>query len=145
MDLETRLNLEADEGDVSTSLEEQGGRLDQDENQPGVYWITLHPRTARDETYYARIAWQSYPHEPPSVKFADGVRGSLSVTNAWPVIPGYRPSSFDICKPFTAEGFKLHPGWERGAERWPTDGNPFLWVVQVLQYDLDNHYGGRAK
>ncbi len=71
--------------------------------------------------------------------------GSLAVTRAWPLIPGYRAASFDICKPMTAEGFAPAPRNGRtGLESWPTTGNPFLWVVETIQFDLDNSYGGRA-
>lgn len=79
------------------------------------------------------------------MKFASAVRGSLEKTSAWPLISGYRPGSFDICKPFTAEGFGLHKEWQNGPEAWPITGNPFLWVAQVLQNDLDEHYGGRSE
>jgi hypothetical protein len=29
-------------------------------------------------------------------------------------------------------------------EAWPTEGNPFLWLAELLQYDLDNSYAGRT-
>lgn len=143
-DLETLTNLEADEATVASFLEEHGGRLERDPDEKNVYWLTLRPRSEPDETYFVRVAWTSYPHEPPSVKFAAGVRGSLNVTSAWPVIPGYRPGSFDICKPFTAEGYGLHAEWRSGPEAWRSTGNPFLWIATMLQSDLNNSYGGRS-
>jgi hypothetical protein len=144
MDLESRLNLEADEAAAAAFLVERGGALARDLEDDGVCWLALHPRRDPEETYYARLAWTAYPHQAPSVKFADCVGGSLTSTSAWPVVPGYRPTSFDICKPFTAEGFALHPDWQAGPTAWPTTGNPLLWVVETLQEDLDTSYGGRA-
>lgn len=144
VDAETKLNLEADEAAVGNFLEKHGGRLERDPGEPGIYWATLRPKNTTEEEYYARVAWSCYPHAPPSVKFADHVCGSLNVTSAWPVAPGFRPTSFDICKPLTAEGFALHPEWHTGPDAWPTTGNPFLWVVQTLQHDLDTGYEGRS-
>lgn len=144
MDLESRLNLEADEAAVVGFLKEHGGCLERDEKQTGTYWLTLHPRSDSKETYFVRLVWHSYPHEPPSVKFATAISGHLDLTRAWPIIDGYRPSSLDICKPFTAEGFSLHHEWRQSANAWPTTGNPFLWVVETLQYDLNLHYRGRS-
>jgi hypothetical protein len=144
LDDESRLNLEEDEAAVRAFLEDHGGCLDRDPDESGTYWLTLKPRSGPGEVYVARVAWMTYPHEPPSVRFASGVRGSLTSTSAWPTIPGYRPASFDICKPFTAEGFNLHPDWRSGPEAWKTTGNPFLYVATVLQYDLDHNHTGRS-
>lgn len=143
-DSETLLNLRQDEGEVALFLVENGGALDTGDAGTGVYWATLSPRSARAESYYARIAWDAYPFAAPSVKFGDGIRGPLTVDRAWPVIPGYRTGSFDICKPMTREGYALHPEWVQGSTGWVSDGNPFLWVVQTMQFHLDNEYQGRA-
>ena len=144
MDAQSRLMLEADAAAVEAFAAEHGGSLVSDPTgEFGTYWITLHPRSAPDESYVVRIAWKRYPDEPPSVKFAEGLAGSLSVVSAWPIVPGYRPGNFDICAPFTAEGYATHPEWSQQAP-WPTTGNPFLWVVDTLQGDLDRNYGGRA-
>lgn len=144
VDAETRLNLEADEAAVREFLEEHHGRLDRDPNEPGVYWVTLRPRSAPREEYYARVAWSGYPHHPPSVKFADRIGGNLNITGAWPLIPGYRVTAFDVCKPFTAEAFGWHPEWSAGADAWKSSGDPFLWVVSVMQHDFDTAYEGRS-
>jgi len=61
-----------------------------------------------------------------------------------PLVPGYRASSFDICSPLSREGYELHPEWKEGPTAWPTEGNPFLWVAETLQFHLDNEYQGRA-
>lgn len=144
LDLETQLNLTEDEAIVAAFLKENHGCLVRDEEAAGVYWLTMRPRSTPEERYYVRLAWTSYPHEPPSVKFAPSIAGSLTATSAWPTISGYRPASFDICKPFTAEGYNLHPDWRTGPEAWRTSGNPFLYVATTLQYDLDNNYSGRS-
>ena len=143
-DRESLLNLQQDEGEVARLLAGHGGALDSAEAGTGVYWATMSPRSASAERYYARIAWDSYPFEAPSVKFGDGLRGPLTLTRAWPLVPGYRAESFDICKPMTKEGFGLHPEWAAGSTAWVSDGNPFLWVVQTMQFHLDNEYQGRA-
>ena len=143
-DAETLLNLQEDEPAVAAFLVENGGRLDRDKVDASIYWLTIRPLSAQKERYYPRLQWTAYPHEAPSIKFADGVGGSLVVITAWPIVSGYRPQSFDICKPMCAEGYALHAEWRTGPDAWPTDGNPFLWVVELLQYDLDNEYGGRA-
>ncbi len=143
-DAESLLNLQQDESAAAAFLAENGGRLDRDEQDPSIYWLTMRPLSAPEERYYPRLGWTVYPHAPASIRFADGVGGSLAVVSAWPVIPGYRAQSLDICKPMCAEGYATHPEWATGPDAWPTEGNPFLWVVQLLQYDLDNMYGGRA-
>jgi hypothetical protein len=143
-DQESLLNLAADEAAVVAFLADNDGRLSRDGQDGAVYWLRIRPAGTPTEVYYVRVAWSAYPHEAPSVKFADSIGGSLAITSAWPVIPGYRPASFDICKPMTAEGYALHAEWRSGPDAWPTAGNPFLWVAEILQYDLDNYYGGRA-
>jgi hypothetical protein len=144
VDAETRLNLEADEPAVREFLEEHDGRLDRDLDDSAVYWVTVRPRSAPQEEYYARVAWSSYPHSPPSVKFSDRIGGDLSATEAWPLMPGYRVTAFDVCKPFTAEAFGWHPEWRSGPDAWRSSGNPFLWVVSVMQHDFDTAYEGRS-
>jgi hypothetical protein len=144
MDQQSSLLVAEDAAAVEEFLAEHGGSLEPDPTgAAGTYWVSLHPRSAPGETYFVRVAWSRYPDEPPSVKFAEGVAGSLTVVGAWPVVPGYRPGNFDICAPFTEEGYATHPEWRTQAP-WPTTGNPFLWVVDTLQGDLDRNYGGRA-
>ncbi len=143
-DLETLLNLAEDEVAVMAFVAGNGGHLERDKADAAMYWLTARPVRVPAEVYYVRLAWYAYPHRPPSVKFADASGGSLTVTRGWPLIPGYRAASFDICKPMTAEGFALHPDWQTGPDAWPVTGNPFLWVVEMIQFDLNNSYGGRA-
>lgn len=145
VDVETRLALEADELVVREVVEEHGASLLADEEDPSVYWLTLSPVKAPEESFFVRIAWEGgYPHSAPSVKFADEVGGRLDLSSAWPVIPGYRPGERDICQPFTAEAYKVHPEWASGPEAWPSTGNPFLWVVERLLGDMVERYQGRS-
>jgi hypothetical protein len=118
-DQESLLNLTADEVAVAAFLAGNGGHLTRDGKDAAVYWLRMRPAGAPSEVYYVRVAWSAYPHEAPSVKFADSIGGSLAAASAWPVIPGYRPASFDICKPMTAEGYALHAGWRTGQRPVP--------------------------
>lgn len=141
----TQLNLEVDEDAVVSYLDETSGILIRDLCDSGLYWLVLHPASAPDDRYYARVTWTVYPGSPPSVRYADGIRGSVSINHAWPMAPGYRLGNFDICKPFTAEGFALHQDWQTGSSAWLPEGNPFLYIVQQLQFDLNHNYGGRNR
>jgi hypothetical protein len=143
-DLETLLALEQDVGTCRDLALEYGAKLEPDESDPTVYWLTLHPRDLSRELFFVRIAWTRYPDLPPSVRFAERRGGRLDVATAWPVIPGYRPGSYDICQPFTAEGQALHADWATGPDAWPTAGNPFLWVVGQLLHDMTDRFQGRA-
>jgi hypothetical protein len=143
-DLETTLALEADLPPVQEAVAESGASLDRDGAEPGVFWLTMRTRTAPQETFFARIGWGSYPHAPPSIKFADAPGGRLDLSSAWPVIPGYRPGQLDICQPFTAEGHAIHPDWAAGPEAWRSAGNPFMWVILQLLHDIADRYQGRS-
>lgn len=143
LSLDTRLSLEADECAVVAFLDQHGGVLLRDLGEPGVYWAVLRPVSAPEETYYARIQWRVYPEAAASVRYHDGIGGSTAVMSAWPQVPGYRTGSWDICKPFTAEGYALHSEWQTGAHAWDSRGNPFLYTVQTLQFDLNFDYSGR--
>jgi len=142
--LETELTLEADEEAVVSFLDEHGGLIIRDVDTVGLYWLVLHPKSAPEETFYTRVHWSTYPGGPPSVRYADGIGGTITDPRAWPIIPGYRVGSFDICKPFTSEAYGIHPEWRTGPTAWSPAGNPFLWVAQTLQFDLNTSYGGRC-
>lgn len=142
-DAESLLNLAQDQGAVGEFLRENRGDLVPAENEPGVFWLLMSPVGRPNDRFLARLVWTSYPQAPPSVRFHDRVGGTFAVPCAWPAISGYRIGTWDICKPFTAEGYALHPEWRQGPTAWPTVGNPFLWVASVLQNDL-NLSTGRA-
>ena len=44
----------------------------------------------------------------------------------------------------SAEGYGLHREWQQGPDAWPVTGNPFLWVAEMLQFDMDHDYTGRT-
>ncbi|MFI5289564.1 MAG: hypothetical protein ACHQ17_07935 [Polyangia bacterium] len=144
-DRESELSLAADAPAAAEFLTGRGGTLhDTTAQESGTWWAELHPASQPQETFCARIAWSVYPGAAPSVKFSTEIGGGLADPVAWPVIPGYRPGSLDICKPFTAEGFTLHPDWAASSQAWVPDGNPFLAVVRELQRDLNSDgYQGR--
>jgi hypothetical protein len=142
-DAETLMNLEEDRAAVEEFLAEHDARLLRDEHDPAMYWLDVRPASAPHERFYPRLVWARYPDDPPSIIFADAIGGQLGIMAAWPICPGYRAPN-DICKPLSAEGYALHPEWRIGPDAWPTEGNPFLWVAETLQFDLDNQYQGRA-
>ena len=143
IDKESVLNLATDAVEVKKFLSEHRSLLDDSKKDTGVYWLTLHPKSKPDEDYFVRIRWASYPQEPPSVRFVTAVDSEDSMIASWPVVPGYRAPN-DICKAFTAEGYVTHPEWRNGPEAWVSEGNPFLQVAHILQFDLNSNYGGRA-
>jgi hypothetical protein len=144
IDRESELSLTADAPAASEFLQSRGGRLLRADDDPATWWAELRPANDRSETYFARIAWTVYPGAAPSVRFATTLGGAQTDPAAWPVAPGYRPTSLDICKPFTAEGFALHPDWAATNQAWTGQGNPFLTVVRELQRDLNSPgYTGR--
>jgi hypothetical protein len=143
-DVETELALADDAPAAAALASDAGAILEPDGADPLVWWLTLVPRAAPGERYFARIGWARYPHSPPSVRFAAAVGGRLDSTSSWPVIAGYRPGAFDICQPFTAEGFAVHPEWVAGPEAWTGTGNPFLWIVSILVHDFCDRYQGRS-
>jgi hypothetical protein len=140
---ETHLTLQADEEEVVEFLDEHGGLLLREVDDSATYWAVLCPSSAPNETFCVRLGWTSYTDAPPSVRFHDCIGGVFTSPHAWPAIAGYRGGSWDICQPFTAEGFAVHPEWVSGPQAWRSTGNPFLYVVQTLQFDLNNRYQGR--
>jgi hypothetical protein len=140
---DTLLTLQADEEAVASYLGEFDGLILRESESPESYWLVLRPVSAVGERFYVRVVWTAYPDSPPSVRFHDGVGGAAGSMCAWPVIPGYRTGSWDICKPFTLEGYAVHPEWRQGPHAWQSSGNPFLYVVQTLQNDLNHNYAGR--
>jgi hypothetical protein len=142
VDSESRLRLQTDEPSVRAFLSETGGDiLHRDEDPEGFYWVTLQPR-AEVDPFIARMQWFIYPDRTPSVTFATTIGGGLDPAG-WPAAPGYRQGT-DICKPFTAEGQAVHPEWRTGIHAWPGTGNMFLYVVEILQGDIDRVDGRRA-
>lgn len=111
---------------------------------PLEVWAMMHPASHPDERFQARLLWNLYPDQPPSLKFRDPATGRLDVSAAWPVVPGFRPSNLDACVNWCLEGQNLHPEWRNDPKyRWDPRGNVLLKVLRILQEQLDEHYGGR--
>lgn len=146
-DRESELSLAADAPAAAAFLTERGGSLrGPAAADAGAWWAQLRPASSPDEVYFVSLGWRVYPGAPPSIKFAKTLDGPLNDPTAWPIALGYRPTSLDICKPISAEGFALHPDWVRTTQAWRGEGNPFLAVVREIQRDLNSpHYGGRFR
>lgn len=97
------------------------------------------------ERYLARLRWDLYPGNPPSLKFLDS-NGSESNPVAWPQCAGFRPTSLDACVNWTREGMAVHPEW-RGAPatRWDPSGNGLFRALNLLQDTLDYQYSSRFR
>jgi hypothetical protein len=147
IDRESELSLAADAPAAAAFLSERGGRLYEPLNgDSGVWWADVRPASDPAETYHVRIGWSVYPGAPPSIKFATDIGGETTDPRAWPVALGYRPTSLDVCKSFTAEGFALHPDWSGTNLAWRGEGNPFLAVLREIQRDLNSpNYQGRFR
>ena len=154
MDYESQLRLERDAAVVRATLEAAGGQLvhrvaDPDDpdapidDPTGLYWAVIQPTEPDTKPFIARVLWTVYPDQPPSLLFATEIGGPTNLPSAWPAATGYRAPS-DICKPFTAEGQGLHSEWAAGAQAWRSDGNPFLYVIENVQDDINRVRGARA-
>jgi hypothetical protein len=107
---------------------------------------TMYSAKAPSEVFQARLLWAKYPDLPPSLKFRDPATGRIDLPQAWPVVRGFRPQSLDACVNYCAEGFALHPEWQKDPRfRWDPSNNPLLRVLRTLQDELDDHYQGRFK
>lgn len=109
-------------------------------------FLTLSPENAPNESFQARLAWNVYPGEPPSIKFRDPESGSLTTKTAWPIIRGFRPDNLDTCVNYSSEGFVTHPEWKNDPNlKWNPNGNVILKIFRTLQSEMDNHFSGRFK
>ena len=112
---------------------------------PTEVHVTLASVAAPGERFRARLAWASYPDEPPSLKFVDPATGALNRSQAWPQVRGFRPSVPDACVNYSAEGMALHPEWRTDPRtRWDARGNVLLKVLRILQDEMDHHFAGRS-
>lgn len=112
---------------------------------PLEVWVTFIPAQHATERFCARIAWDRYPDNAPSVLFRDPETGRLDVPHAWPTGGPFRPM-IGLCVNYTREGFRLHPEWVTDARlRWRTDGNVLLKVIRLMQDSFDHEYAGRHR
>lgn len=108
-------------------------------------YVTASPAKASAEVFQARFCWNVYPGEPPSYKYRDPKTGRLDLTSAWPEVPGYRPTNFDACVNWSAEGFIAHPEWRNDPNiKWNPKRNALLKVLRYMQRDLDEKFVKRC-
>ena len=113
---------------------------------PLEVFATVSPAGKAGEVFQARLLWDMYPDQPPSLKFRDPVTGRLDQPAAWPQVRGFRPASLDACVNWCAEGFIVHPEWRNDPKlRWDPRGNVLLKVLRILQDELDYYFQGRFK
>jgi hypothetical protein len=140
----SKLNLKDDFEEASSTTDASRWEL----KMPGDLEVvaTMMPAAAPTERFQARLLWNQYPDEPPSLKFCDPATGRLDLPQAWPVIRGFRPQSLDACVNWCSEGFALHPEWRADPRfAWNPAHNPLLRVLRTLQDELNDQYQGRFK
>jgi hypothetical protein len=110
-----------------------------------VLHVTLHPKSAPNEEFLARLSWDEYPGtRPASVIFLDPKTLASGVNTAWPIASGFRPPT-DICTNWTKEGFDLHPEWLRTSLDWEGGDIAVLTQLRHLQLELDSSFQGRHR
>lgn len=140
----SKLNLKDDFAEATEAPDAPRWKLE----MPGDLEIlaTMSPGGVPNEAFQARLMWNKYPDEAPSLKFRDPATGRLDLPQAWPQARGFRPQSLDACVNWCAEGFQLHPEWRNDPRwKWNSSGNPLLWVLRRLQEELDEYFQGRSK
>lgn len=140
----SELNLQEDFERVLSCEDASRWKLE----KPGSLEIYATMNSVRypEEVFQARLLWNEYPGQPPSLKFRDPHTGRLVLPSAWPIVRGFRPTSLDACVNWCLEGFALHPEWRNDAKyRWDSRGNVLLKVLRTLQDELDNYCDGRFK
>lgn len=106
--------------------------------------VVMHPLSHPEELYKVRVHWSDY-FGPFSMRFIQMQTGADNDPTAWPKCFGFRPTSFDACLPWTAEGHALHPEWKNS----PTNGFPNVelpmhFALLQIQLSLDTSYEGRG-
>jgi hypothetical protein len=118
--------------------------LERDNSVPLGLFATMHPQNNPQDLFKARLRWADL-FQPASLKFIDRETSSETSVNAWPKCFGFRPSSFDACLPWTAEGQALHPEWRHSkANGFPKTDAPVQFALLNVQSSLDLTYQGRG-
>jgi len=118
--------------------------IERDHEVPLGLYATMHPLAHPDHRYKARIRWTNY-FAPFSLKFVNLRTNSDGEPSAWPKCYGFRPSSLDVCLPWTAEGLQLHPEWRTSARHAvAVIDAPMQHALLRVQDSLDNTYEGRG-
>jgi hypothetical protein len=108
---------------------------------PLEVYVTLSSEKAPDNLFQARLFWNAYPTEPPSLKFRDPATGRLDLPTAWPEVRGFRPGNLDACVNWCSEGFTTHPEWKNDPNtKWNSQGNALLRVLRVMQREFDQFF-----
>lgn len=95
------------------------------------------------ELYLARLRWPNY-FKPASLKFLSRKTGSDTDPTAWPIVRGFRPTSFDACVSYTLEGHGLHPEWSNSpSTAYPKVDRPMQYTLLRLQSEIDMYYERR--
>ena len=140
----SKLNLRDDFEEASTIAEAARWKLEMPSDLEVV--LTFSPASAPNDVFQARLLWDKYPDEAPSLKFRDPNSGRLDLSQAWPIVRGFRPQSLDACVSWCKEGFTIHPEWRNDPRyAWDKSHNPLLRVLRTLQDELDTYYQGRFK
>jgi hypothetical protein len=93
------------------------------------------------DVFNVRLYWNSYPMEPPSLKFRDPATGRIDLPTAWPEVRGFRPANLDACVNWCSEGFVTHPEWKNDPNtKWNPQGNALLRVLRLLQREMDEFF-----
>ncbi len=125
---------------------EEARRWTLERSHPFGVFAEMSPIAFPDEVYRAHLRWKSYPGSLPSLKFRSLVTESETDPTAWPLLPGFRPTSFDSCVHWTAEGHAIHPEWVNSAHtKHDPSANGIFQALCFLQDGLDFHYQGRFK
>lgn len=144
MDELSQLNFEQDFKEVLSLADAERWKVEK--IGPLDAMVSVVSQKAPEEIFFARLIWNVYPGEPPSLKFRDGSKGSYNVATAWPEVRGFRPTSLDACVNYCIEGFMLHPEWRNDPEKkWNPLGNALLRVIKTLQNELDDYFIKRYK
>jgi len=140
----SRLNLDQDFQEALACEDATRWKLERPE--PLVVLAAMSSAKQPEEVFQAQFRWTKYPDGPPSMKFRDMATGRVDVPTAWPVVRGFRPKSLDACVSWCAEGFALHPEWQKDPRyMWVSSGNVLLKVLRFLQGELDVHCQGRFR
>jgi hypothetical protein len=140
-ELQAELCLKEDIETLKSRATEEGWLI---EGPKGVV-VDVRLTAFDDEVYWLRFTCSGYPEQPFSIKPIDHDTKRSDDVSAWPQCEGFRPTS-DLCMPLCAEGYALHPVWQKDPRlRWQPEGNALLRVLEELQLRLSDQskYRGR--
>ena len=117
--------------------------VERDKDVPLGITALMHSIKNPAELYLARLRWPDY-FKAPSLKFLNRQTGSDRDSTAWPMVRGFRPTSFDTCVSYTLEGHTLHPEWSNSpTTAYPKVDRPMQYALLRLQGEMDMYYERR--